>query len=125
MPSAAVAWSTSSLRGPFGRSVAKTEVVKECRTVETIEKYERRVEGIEAERERRSTMERFERRIAEIESQIKPQLDELRALKAGLKRLRQGAEGDPAVKSAVSSNRPHANMASATAGQTASARRRR
>ncbi len=94
-------------------------------TVETIEKYERRVEEIEAERKRTSTMERFERRIEEIEAQIQPQLDELRALKAGLKRLRQGAEGDPAVKSAVSSNRPHANMASSTARQTASAPRRR
>ena len=93
-------------------------------TVETIEKYERRVEAIEAERKRRSTMERFERRIAEIEAQIKPQLDEIRALKAGLDRLRHGAEGEPAVKSGASNGRPHANKACSTAGQTASARRR-
>ena len=99
--------------------------MKKSLTVETIEKYERRVDEIEAKRKRRSTMERFERRIEELEAQIEPQLDELRALKAGLKRLREGVEGDPAPKSAVSSNRLHANMASTTAGPTASARRRR
>ena len=94
-------------------------------TVETIEKYERRVEDIEAERKRRGTMERFERRIEEIEAHIKPQLDEIHALKAGLNRLRQGTEVARAVRSAVSNSRPHTNMAGSTAGQTPSVRRRR
>ncbi len=78
-------------------------------TVETIEDYKRRVEEIEAERKRTSRTERFERRIEENEAQIKPQLDEIRALKGGLNRLRQGAEGDAAVKSGASNSRPHAN----------------
>ena len=94
-------------------------------TDERIEKFERRVEEIEAERKRKSTMERFERRIEELEAQIKPQLDELRALKAGLNRLRRGAEGDPSVRSGASNSRAHAKTASSTAGQTALARRRR
>ncbi len=94
-------------------------------TAETIEKYEQRVEEIEAQRKHRSVMERFERRIAEIEAQIKPQLEEIRALKAGLNRLREQVEGDPVVKGAVANSRPHANMAASTAGQGASARRRR
>ena len=94
-------------------------------TAETIEQYEQRIEEIEAERKRRTTIERFERRIEEIEAQIQPHLDELRALKAGLSRLHQGAEGEPVVESGASSGRPHATKARPTAPKTASARRRR
>lgn len=37
-------------------------------------------------------IEQFERRIEEIETEIEPQLREMRALKAGLDRLRREAE---------------------------------
>ena len=94
-------------------------------TAETIERYERRVEEVEAERKRRATMERFERRIEEIEAQIKPQLDEIRALTAGLQRLRQEAQGESATASAVSSERSRAKVAGATAAPTTLVRRRR
>ena len=94
-------------------------------TAETIEQYEQRIEEIEAERKRRTTIERFERRIEEIEAQIQPHLDELRALKAGLSRLQQGAESDPVGESGTSNLRPHATKARPSTPKTASARRRR
>lgn len=39
------------------------------------------------------TIETFERRIEEIETRIEPQLREVRALRAGLERLRRESEG--------------------------------
>lgn len=90
---------------------------------ETLEKYEQRVEEIEARRKRTSTIERFERRIQEIEEQIKPQLDELRALEAGLSRLRQ--DGDAAVDRGACDGPAHGNSSRSPARQTAAVRRRR
>ena len=68
-------------------------------------------------------IERFERRLAEIEAQIKPQLDEARALRAGLDRLRRGAadESAPVTEThAVRREKPRR-----TVHKTASARPRR
>ena len=92
---------------------------------ETIETYEPRVGEIEARRQRTTRMERFTLRIDGIEADIKPQLDELRALRVGLSRLRQAAEGNPAVESAASDGSAHGRTAKRSARLDAHEVRRR
>ncbi len=70
-------------------------------------------------------IERFERRIEEIEAQIKPQLDEARALKAGLSRLRQDAKNQTAASADNPTNGARGKQPRRPMRPTASPRHRR
>ena len=70
-------------------------------------------------------IERFEERIEEIEAQIKPQLDEARALKAGLSRLREDAANETAAPADNPTNGARGKKPRRSMRQTASPRHRR